>query len=64
MTTDQEPEPDFDPVHSAKWKYFIELLPTTNDVTVIVLKGHLVIEEILNEIIKSQQFPDGPKMQQ
>jgi len=34
-------------------EYFMKYLPMTDDIIVIVLKGHLIIEEILNEILKS-----------
>lgn len=46
-------EENSDSQHSLKTKYFIGLLPDTDDVTTIVLKGHLIIEEILNDILES-----------
>ena len=32
---------------------FIDLVPESSDISIIILKGHLVVEEMLNEILKS-----------
>ncbi len=48
-----EPKTNTDATHSDRVKYFMKYLPQTDDVIVIVLKGHLIVEEILNEILKS-----------
>jgi len=46
-------ESNTDSIHSDRTRYFMKYLPMTDDIIVIVLKGHLIIEEILNEILKS-----------
>jgi len=51
MTT--ESQSNTDSIHSDRAKYLMRYLPMTDDMIVIVLKGHLIIEEIFNEIIKS-----------
>lgn len=49
----KEYEINTDAAHSDRAKYLMKHLPMTDDIIVIVLKGHLIIEEILNEILKS-----------
>lgn len=50
MTTKSQSH--FRSIHS-RAQYFIKRLPMSDDMIVIVLKGHLIIEEILDEILKS-----------
>lgn len=40
-------------IHDGRVRKYKDMLPDTNDITLITLKGHLIIEEILYEILKS-----------
>lgn len=42
------------------WNKFFEHIPDDSDLTLIVLKGHLLIEEELNKIIKNDfEYPEA-----